>query len=106
MNGAVAPINERVTQAVFRAIRDVNQARPKAQQIPAAADTALLGEGAVLDSLGLVNLIVAIEEQVADEFGTTIAIADEKARLQPETPFRTVGTLVAYIVSLLEAQPR
>jgi acyl carrier protein len=95
-------VTERITRVVFRAIDGINQARPPHAQVPKSLDTPLVSEGSVLDSLGMVNFVVAVEEEVADEFGVAITIADEKARAQPGSPFRTVGTLVGYIAALLQ----
>jgi acyl carrier protein len=64
-----------------------------------------MGESGRLDSLGLVNLVVAVEEQVAEEFGVTINIADTRARLQTANPYQTVSSLVEYIASILARDP-
>ncbi len=65
-------------------------------------DTVLFGIGGVLDSLGLVNLIVAVEQRLEDELGTVVVLADEKAMAQKNSPFRTVATLVDYIAQQLD----
>jgi acyl carrier protein len=41
--------------------------------------TALYGGDGSLDSMALVNLIADIEEALAEKFGASIALADEKA---------------------------
>ena len=45
-------------------------------------NTVLLGAEGILDSMGLVSLIVAVEQDVEDEFGKEITIADAKAMSQ------------------------
>ena len=62
----------------------------------ATPDTLLFGEGGVLDSAGLVFLIVEIEEMVQNAFGVEIVIADEKAFAR-RSPFRTVASLTSYL---------
>ena len=52
-------MDARITAAIFQAIDIVNQGRAPAQQIEKSLDTTLRGEDAQVDSLGLVNLIVA-----------------------------------------------
>lgn len=94
--------SEKITQSVFSAIDDVNQSLPPEQRIEKAPDTVLFGHGGKLDSLGLVNLIVAIEQEIEASFGTTITLADEKAMSQNNSPFRTVESLVDYISLLLD----
>ena len=96
---------ERIERAVFRAIDEINQARAREQRLEKSSDTVLMGESGRLDSLGLVNLVVAVEEQVAEEFGVTINIADTRARLQTANPYQTVSSLVEYIASILARDP-
>ena len=61
----------------------------------------LFGGGSDLDSLGLVNLIVCIEENINTEFNMSVSIADEKAMSQKHSPFRSVDTLADYLFALL-----
>jgi len=65
-------------------------------------DTILFGPQGLLDSLGLVNLIVSLESAIDDEFGIAIVLADERAMSQARNPFRTVGTLVDYTLMLVK----
>ncbi len=67
-----------------------------------SADTVLFGKKGVLDSMGLVTLIIAVEQAIEDRFGKTIALADEKAMSQASSPYRSVATLSDYAVSELE----
>jgi acyl carrier protein len=64
-------------------------------------EASLYGREGVLDSLGLVSLVAAIEEGVQNRLGATVVLADERAVSQRESPFRTVGTLVDYIQAQL-----
>ena len=67
-------------------------------------DTPLYGRGGVLDSLGLVSFVIAVEQTVEDELGVNLTLADEKAMSQRYSPFRTIGTLVDYISTLIDEQ--
>ena len=62
----------------------------------------LFGHDGELDSLGLVNLIVTVEEAVNDAFDTDIVLADEKAMSRKNSPFLNVTTLAEYLVEILE----
>jgi acyl carrier protein len=59
--------------------------------------TELLGN---LDSLGLVTLVVDLEERLLDDFGVAVALASERALSRKQSPYRTVGTLSDYVVAL------
>jgi acyl carrier protein len=69
--------------------------------VPKTPDTPLVGPGAALDSLGLVTLIVTLETRVADELGRSVTLASEQAMSRTHSPFRTLGTLAAYLDELL-----
>lgn len=64
-------------------------------------DTELFGGESPLDSLELVNLIVAIEENIAVMLNKNITITSEKAMSQKVSPFKTVGSLTMYVIDLL-----
>lgn len=93
---------QKVAEAIYKAIDEVNQQLPQDRRLPQSPDTVLAGPAASLDSLGLVNLIVVTEEMIEEEFDQLINIADQKAMSQENSPFRTVGTLTEYIASLLQ----
>ena len=67
-------------------------------------DTTIYGNDSRLDSLGLINLIVAVEQNIEDEFDVTITLADDRAMSQKRSPFKTVGTLTNYIEMLLKEE--
>ncbi len=93
---------ERITQVIYAAIDEINQLRPQAERLEKSNDTVLLGISGKLDSLGLVNFIVATEMNLEEAFGVSLNLADDKAMSQEKSPFRTVGTLGDYIAGLLE----
>lgn len=65
-------------------------------------DTALFGRNGLLDSLGLVTLVVAVEQAIEDELGISLSLADERALSQRASPYRTVGTLADYADGLIQ----
>ncbi|NNL87094.1 MAG: acyl carrier protein [Myxococcales bacterium] len=92
--------------AVFRlvgnAISELNEELGYQELDKISEDTRLLGGDAGLDSLSLVALIVAIEEDVQEAFGRPVTLADERAMSRKNSPYRSVGALVDFIVELLE----
>ena len=67
-------------------------------------ETRLFGRDGELDSLGLINLIVLVEQNIEEDFDIIITLADEKAISQKRSPFRNVGTLKNYIFSLISQE--
>ena len=94
--------NERVEKIVFDVIDETNEELSDSEKIGTSVDTILFGENGALDSIGLVNFIVEVEQKIGEVFGTSVLIADEKAVSQKNSPFRTIGTLVDYLTLLLE----
>ena len=90
-----------VVDLVFRAMQEYNEGLPAEHRATPALETPLFGKGAKLDSLGLVNLIVVIEDVIAADH-EPITLVDEKAMSQKNSPFRTVETLVDYITQLMK----
>jgi acyl carrier protein len=91
-----------VMKVVLESVAELNLQLDASQQLELTPDTQLLGRGSRLDSLGLVNLIVLVEEKAADTFGKSVTIADERAMSQKSSPFRTVRTLSEYLFGLLK----
>jgi acyl carrier protein len=67
-------------------------------------DTRLFGGNSPIDSLGLVSLVVSIEEAIEEKWGVTIILADEKAMSRRSSPFMKVGYLIDYIHEILTAE--
>lgn len=94
-----------VTALVISSLGDVlAQLKDQGKPVSLTLDqsTYLLGHRGVVTSLGLVTLIVDIEQKLNDDHGITITLADERAMSQEKSPFRTVGSLVEYICLLME----
>ena len=67
-------------------------------------DTRLIGHEAILDSLGLVSLVVEVEQHLADDLEVTLILADERAMSQKRSPFRSIGALADYVCELVTEQ--
>jgi acyl carrier protein len=93
-------INE-IQSLIFESMKMLNEQFPDEKQLELKSDTILFGKGAKLDSLGLVNLIVLVEENTLDKLGKSITLADERAMSQKSSPFRTVQSLSEYMMKLL-----
>jgi D-alanine--poly(phosphoribitol) ligase subunit 2 len=88
---------------VYRVLTAFNQRMDDpAGHLDLAPGTALFGRGGKLDSLGLINLIVLTEETIEDEFGVSVALADERAMSQESSPFTSVASFAAYVRQRLD----
>jgi acyl carrier protein len=67
-------------------------------------ETRLIGRKGVLDSMGLVTLIVDVEQRLEEQYDVVVVLADERAMSQERSPFRSVSSLADYISQLVEEQ--
>lgn len=94
-----------VLEYVLTALREQVEADGDHDASTLGESTPLIGEESPIDSLGLVNIIVDVEQRLLDEHGTVVTIVDDKAMSQRYSPFRTAGTLSDYVASLGSGDP-
>jgi acyl carrier protein len=95
---------EKVIQVIYNVMdEEINSLPSRKEPLKKLEDTVLFGGSDGLDSLDLVNLIIGVEEEIGDTFETEIALADESAMSEENSPYKTVQTLTDYIITLLEA---
>ena len=72
------------------------------EPVPAQIDanTVLVGHDAVIKSLGLVTVIVELEQRLEEDHDLYVTLADERAVSRKHSPFRTIGTLADYVRTL------
>ncbi len=69
-------------------------------------ETYLIGRQAVLESLGMVTLIVDLEQRVEEEYGVALTLVDDQAMSKKNSPFMTVRSLTDHIYTLAEQEQR
>jgi acyl carrier protein len=92
-----------IESVILAAIDIVNQSRLPDEQLAAHPAAPIFGDGSRLDSLGLVSLLIEVEDQLALR-GWPVSLSDERAMSQKRSPFRDVPSLVGYIQSLAVPQ--
>jgi acyl carrier protein len=89
---------------VVQALQEVNQQQELQLNTQLDQDTALFGRNGILDSLGLVTLVIAVEQAITDQIGVHVSLADEKAMSQQHSPYRTIGSLAEYAGHVIQAE--
>jgi acyl carrier protein len=92
-----------IQNIIFNAIEMTNLSRNDDNQIPIFPNAQLYSKNGNVDSMGLVGLLIDIEELFLDE-ALEISLSDDRAMSQSQSPFRTVQTVVEYIEKLLSEQ--
>jgi acyl carrier protein len=85
---------------VLAAMAAANLNRPDDAQMVIAPDAPIFGPGSPLDSLGLVSLLMDIEDALA-QLGISLTLSDARAMSRKRSPFRDVPELVAFMTELL-----
>lgn len=93
-----------IVKTLFNAIDLLNQQRPDDEQLDKSLDLTLFGEKGSLDSLGLVAFLVAVEDQIEDDFNARLDLGDSGFTATDDNPLTSVSDLADRIVSLLDGQ--
>jgi acyl carrier protein len=89
-----------INEIVFNTINDYLSMNNVAIEGELTKDTALIGSNRILDSMGLVNVIVDIETAFLDE-DAEISLTSEAAMSGRISPFRSIGSLCNFIARQL-----
>lgn len=91
---------EKIQEIVFNTIEMycVSNAIALAEEL--TEHTPLIGSNRILDSMGLVNIIVDIETAFLDE-GIEVSLTSETAMSGRISPFRSIGSLSSFIARQL-----
>jgi acyl carrier protein len=85
---------------VLAAMAAANLNRADDAQMTVGPEAPIFGPGSPLDSLGLVSLLMDIEDSLA-QLGLSLTLSDARAMSRKRSPFRDVPELVAFMTELL-----
>ena len=95
-------MNRELVPLIMDCIQEIGDQQDVAIPTDLSTDAALFGESGLLDSLGLVNLVVAVEQAIEDDSGVSISLTDQRAMSQKNSPYRTISSLADYARGLLQ----
>jgi hypothetical protein len=91
---------QEIEALVFRAIDRTNELLPEGAAIEKTWGEPLAGQGSVLDSMGMVNLVAALEEEAV--LGHYAEVNLTEARRSAATdPLASVGSLIHFLSIVL-----
>lgn len=96
-------MRETLLALIIKAASELNLQLENKIPVERGVDAPLYGQNGVLDSVGLVSLVVEVEQAIEDETGVSITLANEGAMSQKRSPFGSIGALVEYAESLIRA---
>src|SRR5262249_23935514 len=98
-NSSITP--EAVSAAFFRAVDTLNETLATTQQVRKSGDTVLIDSKGSLDSMSLVNLIVFVEEELAQAVGGHLHLTG--ADPFEEQDLKTLGSMTEALCRKLAA---
>lgn len=93
---------DQILAVIFEAVDRANELREPDQWIGRSEDAGLFGPEGVLDSLGLVSLVLDVEDAINSACGVRLVLADERALARRQSPFRNARALADLIQERLE----
>ena len=91
-----------IIELLYEVIDEMNQQFNSQDNLEKKESLELLGEASKLDSLGLINFIIAVEEKYEVRFDLALNLTSEEMMIKENSPLRTLGVLADYISSILE----
>ena len=95
---------EQILKIIVHRLERLGAELNKPALVQADESMRLFGDTAHLDSIGLVTLIADLEQDIFEQFGKRVTLADEKAMSRLTSPFRRVGLLADYIVEVVNSR--
>ena len=91
---------DKIQEIVYRAIERTNELLLDENVIAKEPETILLGEGACLDSMGFVNFIAALEEELENETGANLNVAERLNTTNGKgRTVRSVGEMIEFLLA-------
>lgn len=95
-------MSEQITTLIVETIKQLDLEQELGIGVDLSRETSLFGMDGILDSMTLVTVVVAVEQALEEEHGTTVSLADAKAMSQTNSPYRTIGSLAAYATKVVQ----
>lgn len=92
---------QQIDGALAEAIEETNRQLPADRQLTTDPGTVLVGDGGVLDSLGLLAFLVAVEQRIAARCSAQVALVGADLT-EAGGPLSSLGALADYLVAALE----
>ncbi len=89
--------NDLFLEIIYSAIKEVNKQQPPEYQLNLDKNEFLISDKSSLDSLGLITLLINIEEKISKKFKINLNLLDEELISEKNTPFETLASLAVWL---------
>jgi len=87
---------EKFLEIIYKCAEELNKQLSEEGKITLEESTTLIGENSLLDSLGIVILMISIEEHITNT-GISVSIMDALTE-SDEPPFETIGEMSLWLL--------
>lgn len=98
-------MNDEILALIYAAIDSLNDTLEGGLRIEKSENATIFGSEGSLDSLALVNFIVALEQVVQERMGALVVLTDDDYLSPEKTPYRSVKSTHDYIVAKIARKP-
>jgi hypothetical protein len=88
---------------IYDTIDEVNLQQSRDKKIPKSPESMLMGDGGMLDSLGVVTFIVILERKLHHVFKKNVVLTNDAVLTDPQSIFASVSTLLCFLEGLVPA---
>ena len=88
----------KITTIIYDTIDEINDENPYDMRLNKSPNTIISGDKGKLDSLGVINFIITLEEKIDKEFNKIINLQNEDLLLSNESPLEKVESLIDYLL--------
>jgi acyl carrier protein len=93
---------EDLVKTIYEAMEELNEQLPEESNPPKEYETVLFGEDGLLDSMGIINLLVILEEKLESNLKISVGLtSDSEILAQPERRW-TAAELSSHIEGLMD----
>lgn len=90
---------------VLETVRAYRLALSADRETTIEADSSLFGPEGALDSIGLVSVVIELEQKLSDASGQDVSLMNDRAMSRSHNPFRTPRALADYAHGQLSSIP-
>ena len=86
-----------IIEIIFTSIKEVNENQPSNNKLKLKKDELLVSDKSKIDSLGLITLLVNIEDKINKTYNVRLNLLEENYISDEKTPFQTIDNLAEWL---------
>ena len=86
-----------IIKIIFTSIKEVNENQPSDNRLKLKKDEFLVSDKSKIDSLGLITLLVNIEDKINKTYNVDLNLLEENFISDEKTPFQTIDNLAEWL---------